>query len=304
MRNASSDHRARRASRDSDRVQEAQEAVRRGDIQRYIELRAGYDKPFGVWARWAANFGDPVCRAALPVEHEWLEWAHEESFNNVGDGRARWPERGHRPKRGRNPSWPLTLYQIRSRAGTWKKPEGWSLFESGEHGLEIERDDDDTDFKYDDDAQQFVFDRACEGSVLHLSALLWVRLYHYLFSVDSIQTLRVLYSDVATAETLQSLYPDGGPAEHARLAEQAELLRPSPVIYYDEIYSSRFGRTFQPALTSYGLMLEHLKNDKIGTGVAPEAYLVERFFWNAVLESAPPYTAAQAGALRRENGWW
>lgn len=62
----------------------------------------------------------------------------------------------------------MTLTEWRRRHGARALRQGWSIFESGTHGLEIERDDSANVFERDEDAVEYVrrqAQRGCPGAI-------------------------------------------------------------------------------------------------------------------------------------------
>lgn len=198
---------------------------------------------------WAAEFGDPIARAAFPAVSQ-----HKGGIQR-SDGVHK-----HFVK-----PWPLE--NVEQQAGRYPATEPWQIGESplgtlmiypaGPGGVDPL-----------EDPWDLVFEAACNGSPLHLSALLWVRYHNVLWRRPGLE-----FDD---------------PFWYLQEGEEG----------------TEFEGTQGEALTSYGEFMSSvawsLDLTKFEEPELAEAYLVEKWFWNGVLDMPAPYTLQEAATARQQ----
>lgn len=198
---------------------------------------------------WAAEFGDPVARAAFPAVSK-----HKGGIQR-SDGAHK-----HFIK-----PWPLE--NVEQQAARYPVTEPWQIGESPLGTLMI----------YPagpggadplEDPWDLVFEAACGGSPLHLSAILWLRYHNVLW-------------------------------------RRPDLEFDDPFWYLQEgEEGTEYEGTQGEALTSYGEFMNgaawHLDLTQFEEPELAEAYLVEKWFWNGVLDMPAPYTLQEAAAARQQ----
>jgi hypothetical protein len=216
---------------------------------------------------WAAMFGDPAAQEAFPL----------------ADRKIRFPTYGLTAWRGRPRSGgeeiravPVTPRQINKYADSY----GWFLDSSA--SLTTIEATAGGPFESDEEAWLDAFEQASAGDSNALSAFLWVKAD----STDAGQGNPLFYDTWTTGEAVQ---PRLQPTFYGQMLYESALIN-RLVKKRSRAFAERF-----PA--------ESGAKDALGPMLA-EAFLVQQWFWNRLLQVPAPYSIIEAAERRRAAMPW